>query len=217
MNVPAEILADGPVIPVVVAEHVSDAVAIARALVAGGVRVIELTLRTERALDAIRAITEQVEDVTVGAGTITRPAEVELCMRAGAKFGVSPGLTPALADAATFNGLPLLPGVMTPSEVMLARDAGYQRLKFFPAHLAGGPSMLTALSGPFPDMTFCPTGGVTISNAGEYLALANVACVGGSWLVPREAIANRDWPQITRLASESRALARKWQAAGPSP
>ena len=209
-----EILRVGAVIPVIVIERFDDAVPLARALVAGGVRVLELTLRTPAALQAIKAIAGEVDGVIVGAGTITRAADFERCLRAGAAFGVSPGLTAALADAAKASGLPWLPGVMTPSEVIAARAAGFQQLKLFPAQQAGGIGMLKALAGPFPEVAFCPTGGISATNARDYLSLPNVACVGGSWLAPAEAIAAGDWTRITALAREAQAL-RNVAATGP--
>lgn len=201
-----DILRAGPVIPVIVIERHEQAVPLARALVAGGVRVLEVTLRTPAALQAMRAIADEVEGAIVGAGTITRPDEFAQCRKAGAVFGVSPGLTAELAAAAAASRLPWLPGVMTPTEVIAARAAGFQQLKLFPAQQAGGTGMLKALIGPFPDVTFCPTGGITAANAREYLALPNVACVGGSWLAPPEAIAAGDWAHITALARAAQAL-----------
>ena len=182
------------------------AVPLARALLAGGVRVLEVTLRTPVALEAIRAIASEVEDAIVGVGTITRPEDFALAAAAGARFGVSPGLTPALIDAARASPLPLLPGVMTPAEVIAARAAGFTELKLFPAQQAGGIGMLKALGSPFPDVTFCPTGGVTPESAPDFLALPNVACVGGSWLTPKDAIAQSDWKRITALARAAAAL-----------
>jgi 2-dehydro-3-deoxyphosphogluconate aldolase/(4S)-4-hydroxy-2-oxoglutarate aldolase len=205
MNV-IEIMRIGPVIPVIVIERVEHAVPLARALVAGGVRVLELTLRTAVALEAIEAIADEVEGAIVGVGTITRPEDFRRSLAAGALFGVSPGLTPELAAAARASGLPLLPGVMTPSDVIAARAAGYTELKLFPAQQAGGLGMLKALGGPFPDVTFCPTGGVTAESAPQFLALRNVACVGGSWLTPADAVATGDWARIERLAREAAAL-----------
>jgi 2-dehydro-3-deoxyphosphogluconate aldolase/(4S)-4-hydroxy-2-oxoglutarate aldolase len=201
-----EIMRVGPVIPVIVIERLDDAVPLARALLAGGVRVLELTLSTPVALQAMEAIAGKVEGAIVGAGTITRPEDVGRCLDAGATFGVSPGLTAALIAAAKASRLPLLPGVMTPSEVMTARAAGFQQLKLFPAHQAGGVGLLKALAGPFADVMFCPTGGINAGNAREYLGLSNVACVGGSWLAPPEAIAAGDWASITALAREAQAL-----------
>jgi 2-dehydro-3-deoxyphosphogluconate aldolase / (4S)-4-hydroxy-2-oxoglutarate aldolase len=208
MNV-LEIMRTGPVIPVVVVEKIEHAVPLAKALVAGGVRVLELTLRTRIALQAIEAIAREVEGAIVGVGTITRPEDFEQSIKAGAVFGVSPGLTPALASAAKDSALPLLPGVMTPSDVIAARAAGFSELKLFPAQQAGGIGMLRALAGPFPDVTFCPTGGVSAATAPDFLALPNVACVGGSWLTPRDAIEAGDWARITALAREATALQRR--------
>jgi len=204
-----EILRMGPVIPVIVIDRLEHAVPLARALVAGGVRVLELTLRTPVALQAMQAIVSEVEGAIVGAGTITRPEDFEACRKAGAVFGVSPGLTAELVAGANASGLPLLPGVMTPSEVIAARAAGFRQLKLFPAQQAGGTGMLRALAGPFPDTVFCPTGGVNATNAPEYLAAPNVACVGGSWLAPSDAMTAGDWARITALARESRALRGK--------
>jgi len=205
MNV-RELMRIGPVIPVIVIEDPAQAVPLARALLAGGVRVLEVTLRTPVALDAIRAIASEVEGVLVGVGTITRPEDFALAAAAGARFGVSPGLTPALIQAARASPLPLLPGVMTPAEIIAARAAGFTELKLFPAQQAGGIGMLKALGSPFPDVTFCPTGGVTQESAPDFLALPNVACVGGSWLTPKEAVARKDWERITTLARAAAAL-----------
>jgi 2-dehydro-3-deoxyphosphogluconate aldolase/(4S)-4-hydroxy-2-oxoglutarate aldolase len=201
-----QIMRTGPVIPVIVVERAEHAVPLAKALVAGGVRVLELTLRTPVALAAIEAIAQQVEGAIVGVGTITRPEDFDLSKKAGAVFGVSPGLTPALVAAAANSGLPLLPGVMTPSDVIAARAAGFTELKLFPAQQAGGIGMLKALGGPFPDLTFCPTGGVTPATAPDFLALPNVACVGGSWLTPRDAVAAGDWARVTELARQAAGL-----------
>ena len=204
-----ELMRTGPVIPVIVIEKVEHAVPLARALVAGGVRVLEVTLRTTVALQAVEAIARDVEGAIVGVGTITRPEDFARSMSAGAVFGVSPGLTPVLASAAKDSALPLLPGVMTPSDVITARAAGFSELKLFPAQQAGGIGMLRALAGPFPDVTFCPTGGVSAATAPDFLALPNVACVGGSWLTPRDAIDAGDWSRITALAREATALQRR--------
>ena len=208
MNV-LEIMRIGSVIPVIVVEKIEHAVPLARALVAGGVRVLELTLRTPVALQAIEAIAREVEGAIVGVGTITRTEDFERSIKAGAVFGVSPGLTPALVATARASALPLLPGVMTPSDVIAARAAGFNELKLFPAQQAGGIGMLRALAGPFPDVTFCPTGGVSAATAPDFLALPNVACVGGSWLTPRDAIDAGDWARITALAREATALHRR--------
>lgn len=198
----------GPVIPVIVIADLAHAVPLARSLVEGGVRVLEVTLRTPAGLAAVKAIAREVPEAIVGVGTLTRPEEFAQSLDAGATFGVSPGLTPALIDAARASGLPLLPGVMTPSDVIAARAAGFNALKLFPAQQAGGVGMLKALGGPFPETTFCPTGGINAATAADYLALSNVACVGGSWLTPSDAIAAGDWARITRLASETAALRR---------
>jgi len=202
MNV-LELMRVGPVIPVIIIDELAQAVPLAEALVAGGVKVLEVTLRTPVAIEAIRAISRQVEGAIVGVGTISRPEDFGQALDAGASFGVSPGLTPALIEAAGKSGLPLLPGVMTPSDVIAARAAGYTELKLFPAQQAGGIGMLKALGSPFPDVTFCPTGGVTAASAPEFLALPNVACVGGSWLTPRDAVTAGDWKKITALARET--------------
>lgn len=201
-----EVLRVGPVIPVIVLDDLAQAVPLANALVAGGVRVLEVTLRTPVALAAIRAIAREVPEAIVGVGTLTRPEDFTEAMDVGARFGVSPGLTPALIEAARDSGLPLLPGVMTPSDVIAARLAGFRELKLFPAQQAGGIGMLRALSGPFPDVTFCPTGGITAETAPEFLALPNVACVGGSWLTPGAALATGDWDAITALARQASCL-----------
>jgi 2-dehydro-3-deoxyphosphogluconate aldolase/(4S)-4-hydroxy-2-oxoglutarate aldolase len=201
-----EVMRVGPVIPVIILDDLRHAVPLATALVAGGVRVLEITLRTAAALPAIRAIAAEVRDAIVGVGTITRPEHLAEAAAAGARFGVSPGLTPALVDAARASGLPFLPGVMTPSDVIAARGAGFSELKLFPAEQAGGIGMLKALGSPFPDVTFCPTGGVTPESAPRYLALPNVACVGGSWLAPKDAMAAGKWDEITNLARAAASL-----------
>lgn len=205
MNV-LQIMRTGPVIPVIVIERLEDAVPLARALVAGGIRVLELTLRTPVALKAIEAIANEVEGAITGVGTITRAEDFDAALKAGALFGVSPGLTPELIAAARDSALPLLPGVMTPSDVIAARAAGFTELKLFPAQQAGGVGMLKALGGPFPDVRFCPTGGIGAATAPDFLALPNVACVGGSWLTPADAIAAGDWGRITALARGTAAL-----------
>ena len=196
----------GPVIPVIVLDDADQAVPLARALVSGGVRVLEVTLRTPAGLPAVRAIARDVPGAIVGVGTLTRPDEFAAAREAGARFAVSPGLSPALAEAARTSGLPWLPGVMTPSDVLAARAAGLHQLKLFPAQQAGGIALLKALHGPFPEVVFCPTGGITPESASEFLALPNVACVGGSWLTPKAAIAAGDWTTITRLARHASAL-----------
>lgn len=189
-----------PVIPVIVLERVSDAVPLARALVAGGIRVLEITLRTPVALDCIRAIRAEVPDAICGVGTIINAADVDASIAAGAQFGVSPGTTPSVLAQAQSKGLPLLPGVMNPSDIMLALEAGYSELKLFPAKQAGGVDTLKAFGGPFPQVTFCPTGGIDINSAPSFLALPNVACVGGSWLTPKALVDQQDWAAIEALA-----------------
>ncbi len=201
-----EVMRDAPVIPVIVLHDVRHAVPMARALVEGGIRMLEVTLRTPQALDCMRAIASEVPEAVVGAGTVRSAADAEAAARAGARFAVSPGFTPAVGRACRDQGLPLLPGVATGSEIMLAQEEGHAALKFFPALQAGGAAMLKAWSGPFGDVVFCPTGGISPGNAAEFLALPNVACVGGSWLVPGDALAQGDWARITRLAREAAAL-----------
>jgi 2-dehydro-3-deoxyphosphogluconate aldolase / (4S)-4-hydroxy-2-oxoglutarate aldolase len=210
----AELLSVGPVIPVIVIEDADQAVPLARALVAGGVRVLEVTLRTPAALGAISAIARHVPDAVVGVGTVTEMGQFAAARDAGARFAVSPGLTPALQEAARRAGLPWLPGVMTPSDVIAARAAGLRQLKLFPAQQAGGIGMLKALYGPFPDVVFCPTGGITAATAPDFLALPNVACVGGSWLTPAGAMAAGDWATLTQLAAEASVLRRQHANSG---
>jgi 2-dehydro-3-deoxyphosphogluconate aldolase / (4S)-4-hydroxy-2-oxoglutarate aldolase len=201
-----EIMHASPVIPVIAIEKLEHAVPLARALVAGGIRVLEVTLRTPHGLPAIRAIAQEVPDAILGVGTLTQAEEFGAAREAGAVFGVSPGLTPRLIEASDSSGLPLLPGVMTPSEVMLAREAGFRQLKLFPAMQAGGIGMLNAIAGPLPDVLFCPTGGVSQDNAPQFLACKNVACVGGSWLCPKELMEAGGWDQITALAKAASKL-----------
>ena len=201
-----DILRAGLVMPVVVIDDAAQAVPLARALVAGGIRAIEITLRTGAALEAIQAIARDAPDAIPGVGTAVTPADVLAALDAGAKFIVSPGMTPALAQAAIGSGLPFLPGVATASELMAGMAAGLSAFKFFPAAQAGGIDGLKALGGPFPNVRFCPTGGVSATNAAAYLALPNVACVGGSWLAPRDLIAAGDFARIEQLAREASAL-----------
>jgi 2-dehydro-3-deoxyphosphogluconate aldolase / (4S)-4-hydroxy-2-oxoglutarate aldolase len=197
------VMQDAPVIPVIVLHDVNHAVPMARALVAGGIRMLEVTLRTPVALQCMERIANDVLEAVVGAGTVRTPAEAQAAARAGARFAVSPGFTQAVGQACRDHGLPLLPGVATGSEIMMAQEAGYTELKFFPAMQAGGPAMLKAWSGPFFDVKFCPTGGVSEANAQDFLSLPNVVCVGGSWLVPPEALAQGDWQRVTALAAEA--------------
>lgn len=202
----SEIMHASPVIPVIAIDDLEHAVPMAQALVAGGIKVLEVTLRTAHGLAAIRAIAKQVPDAILGVGTLTQRDEFVAARDAGAVFGVSPGLTAELIAGAKSSGLPLLPGVMTPSEVMVARAAGFRQVKLFPAVPAGGVAMLNAIAGPLPDMLFCPTGGISQQTAAQFLACPNVACVGGSWLTPRDAMAAQDWARITELARAASAL-----------
>jgi 2-dehydro-3-deoxyphosphogluconate aldolase/(4S)-4-hydroxy-2-oxoglutarate aldolase len=207
MNTPSftalQVMQDAPVIPVIVLNDVAHAVPMARALVAGGIRMLEVTLRTPQALACMEAIAKEVPDAVVGAGTVRSAADAKAAANAGAKFAVSPGYTSAVGQACRDQGLSLLPGVATGSEIMMAQEDGFTELKFFPAMQAGGPAMLKAWGGPFFDVRFCPTGGVTPQNAHEFLSLSNVACVGGSWLVPADALAKGDWDRIEQLAREA--------------
>ena len=205
---PLELAAHGPVIPVIVLHRVADAVPLAQALVDGGVRVLEVTLRTPVALQCMREIIRAVPGAIVGAGTIRSVADAEAAKDAGCAFGVSPGFVTRLGHACRNLGLPLLPGVATASEVMAANADGYQFLKFFPASAAGGLPMLKALAGPFPDVMFCPTGGITAETAPQFLALPNVKVCGGSWLTPQDAVDSGDWSRITALAKAATALRR---------
>ena len=203
---PLDLATHGPVIPVIVLQRVADAVPLARALVAGGVKVLEITLRTPVALDCMRAIAGEVPEAIVGAGTIRSVADAKASLAAGCRFGVTPGYSPDIGRACQDIGLPLLPGVATASEVMAANADGYDFLKFFPATAAGGIPMLKALHGPFGDVLFCPTGGITPETAPQFLALPNVKVCGGSWLTPQDAVDRQDWARITALAAVASAL-----------
>jgi len=203
---PLDLASHGPVIPVIVIDRAEHAVPMARALLEGGVRVLEITLRTAAALAAIEAIARALPEAIVGAGTVRTTADAEAAASAGARFAVSPGCTPGVVAACRAAGLPLLPGAATASEVMLAAEMGFSFLKFFPASAAGGTAMLKAWASPFADMAFCPTGGITAGTAADYLALPNVKVVGGSWLTPADALGSGDWARITRLAREASAL-----------
>ena len=196
----------GPVIPVIVLQRLDDALPLAEALLAGGVKVLEVTLRTPVGLAAIEAIAKALPEAVVGAGTLRSAADAQAARDAGARFGVSPGYTALLGAACRRIGLPLLPGVATASEVMAAQADGLDFLKFFPAAQAGGRAMLKALAGPFPDVAFCPTGGISAETAPQYLALPNVRVCGGSWLTPADALDSGDWARITRLARAAQAL-----------
>ncbi|MQY11238.1 KHG/KDPG aldolase [Streptomyces sp. RB5] len=204
--VPSSVLDIAPVIPVVVLDDAEQAVPLARALVAGGLRAVEITLRTPAAVDAIRAVAAEVPEAVVGAGTVLRAADVERAAEAGARFLVSPGWTPALVDAMQKSNLPFLPGVSTASEVVGLLERGVTEMKFFPAEAAGGVPYLKALVSPFPQVRFCPTGGMTAAGAPAYLRLPNVACVGGSWMLPADAVGARDWGRVEKLAAEAAAL-----------
>lgn len=203
-----ELVAHGPVIPVIVIHQIEDAVPMAQALVDGGVRVLEVTLRTPVALQCMEAIARAVPEAILGAGTVRSAADAQAAKNAGCAFAVSPGYTSAIGQACRDLDLPLLPGTATGSEVMQANADGYTFLKFFPAMQAGGVGMLKALAGPFTDVVFCPTGGITLASAPEFLALPNVKVCGGSWLTPNDAVQARDWARITRLAREASALRR---------
>ncbi|MET8767276.1 bifunctional 4-hydroxy-2-oxoglutarate aldolase/2-dehydro-3-deoxy-phosphogluconate aldolase [Streptomyces sp. NPDC004658] len=202
----ASVLDLAPVVPVVVLTDAADAVPLARALVAGGLPAIEVTLRTPAAPAAIRAIAAEVPEAVVGAGTVLTPEQVDACTAAGARFLVSPGWTDALLDAMRGSGVPFLPGVSTTSEVVALLERGVREMKFFPAQAAGGTAYLRSLAGPLPQARFCPTGGIGPETAPEYLALPNVGCVGGSWMVPAEAVAAGDWGRIEELARTAAGL-----------
>ncbi|MEV4890755.1 bifunctional 4-hydroxy-2-oxoglutarate aldolase/2-dehydro-3-deoxy-phosphogluconate aldolase [Nonomuraea sp. NPDC055795] len=195
-----------PVVPVVVIDDVETAVPLARALVAGGLPVIEVTLRTAAALESIARIAAEVPDAVIGAGTIRSAADIAAAVGAGSKFLVSPGTTPALAEALLGSGVPFLPGAATASEVMALAERGVKELKFFPAEAAGGLPYLKSLAGPLPDVRFCPTGGIRPATAPDYLALPNVGCVGGTWLTPADALAAGDWARVEKLAAQAAAL-----------
>jgi 2-dehydro-3-deoxyphosphogluconate aldolase / (4S)-4-hydroxy-2-oxoglutarate aldolase len=204
----AGILSLSPVVPVLVFRDADHAVPAARALLRGGLRVLEVTLRTPAALEALRRIAAEVPEAVVGAGTVLRASQLDEAKAAGAGFCVSPGFTPELLAAARGAGMPLLPGASTPAECMMLLDQGYRHLKFFPAEASGGIALLKALASPLAEVTFCPTGGIDLARARDYLALPNVACIGGSWLTPADALEAGDWGRIETLAREAAALAR---------
>lgn len=205
----AAIAARAPVIPVLTIEVPEKAVPLARALVRGGLPVLEVTLRTQAALAALRAIADEVPEAIVGAGTVMDPAQLDQVQRAGARFAVSPGCTQALARAARSSGMPFLPGIQSVSEAMVLAELGFEILKFFPADAAGGLTWIKAVGAPLSGVQFCPTGGITAETAAGYLALPNVACVGGSWVAPRVAVATGDWQSVERLAAAAAALKRR--------
>jgi 2-dehydro-3-deoxyphosphogluconate aldolase / (4S)-4-hydroxy-2-oxoglutarate aldolase len=198
-----------PVIPVVTINDPAHAAPVARALLAGGINIIELTLRTERAVEALMAVAEEVPEIRLGAGSVLTPEQADLAVKSGARFLVSPGASPRLLQHLVGLDVPVLPGVATVSEVLTAVDQGLTDLKFFPAGPAGGPAYLAAIGGPVPNVRFCPTGGVTADNMADYLRLRNVPCVGGSWLTPASALTGGDWASITRLAAAALAAARR--------
>ena len=200
------IMQDAPVIPVIVLHNAEHAVPMAKALLAGGIRVLEVTLRTPQGLACIEAIAKQLPEAIVGAGTVRNAADAAAAALAGARFAVSPGYTGKLGQACRDLNLPLLPGVATSSEIMMAQEDGFTELKFFPAVQSGGIQMLKAWQGPFGELRFCPTGGISPGNAAEFLALSNVVCVGGSWLVPASAVESGNWSLITELAQATQAL-----------
>jgi 2-dehydro-3-deoxyphosphogluconate aldolase/(4S)-4-hydroxy-2-oxoglutarate aldolase len=205
-SAPESLLSVVPVIPVVVIDDLAHAVPVARALVEGGLPVIELTLRTPVALDAIRAIATEVPEILVGAGTIVSPGQAKLAVDAGAQFLVSPGSTPTLLASMADSGVPFLPGTATVSEVLAVLEAGFTEMKFFPAEASGGAPYLKSIASPLPDARFCPTGGITSASASSYLSLPNVGCVGGSWLTPAELLATGAWEQVSALAAAAAAL-----------
>jgi len=196
----------GPVIPVIEIDHEDDALPLGEALLKGGVRVLEITLRTRAALGAIERLAKGLPDAIVGAGTVLAPKDVKNAKDAGAQFAISPGLTRDLAETCTALRLPLLPGAVTATEIMIARDMGFRHFKFFPAGSSGGAAAVKALGGPFADIVFCPTGGISAETAPAYLSLPNVACVGGSWIAPKALIAEKNWAKITELAAATRGL-----------
>ncbi|WP_424887725.1 bifunctional 4-hydroxy-2-oxoglutarate aldolase/2-dehydro-3-deoxy-phosphogluconate aldolase [Streptomyces sp. XH2] len=210
----ASVLGLAPVLPVAVLSDAADAVPLARALVAGGLPAIEVTLRTDAALDAIRAVAAEVPEAAVGAGTVLSPARAAAAVRAGARFLVSPGWTDPLLAALRAAGVPFLPGVSTVSEVMALLERGVREMKFFPAQAAGGAPYLASLASPLPEARFCPTGGIGPATAPAYLSLPNVGCVGGSWMLPRDVLARRDWGRVTELAREAAGLRRGPDGAG---
>lgn len=200
---PKRVLNEGPVMPVIVIQDLNDAVPLAKALLAGGIKVLEITLRTPIALDAIKLIKQEVEGVVVGVGTVTTPQQLAAAEEAGAVFAISPGLTPTLLNAAIAGNIALIPGISTLSELMTGMEYGLDHFKFFPAEAAGGVAMLKSIAGPMPSVTFCPTGGISLKNYNDYLQLSNVACVGGSWLVPSDIVITKNWDKVTELAKQA--------------
>lgn len=199
---PKDIFAMGPIIPVLVIKNVEDALPIARALLAAGIKVLEVTLRTPAALDVIKIIADELPEAYIGSGTVINREMLQRCQEAGAKFAISPGLTKNLLQAGNEGNIALIPGISSISEMMDAIDFGYDHLKFFPAEASGGIKAIQSISGPFPDIRFCPTGGINLNNVSNYLALPNIVCCGGSWLVTDEIVKNKDWSKITELAEQ---------------
>lgn len=200
---PKELFEMGNVVPVLVIHNVEDAVPIAKALISAGIKVLEVTLRTDAALDVIRKIADEVPEAIIGAGTVTNPAQYQAACDAGAKFIISPGLTRELLQAANDGNVALIPGVSSISEMMKGLDYGYDHFKFFPAEASGGVKAIKSIGGPFPHVRFCPTGGISLDNINDYLALSNVDCCGGSWLVPDSVVNDKDWASIEQLAKEA--------------
>lgn len=200
---PKELFAMGPIVPVLVINKVEDALPIAEALLAANIKVLEVTLRTPAALDVISIIAKELPEAVVGSGTVTNRQQFQQSIDAGAKFAISPGLTRDLLKAGNEGEIALIPGISSISDLMDASDLGYDHLKFFPAEASGGVNAIKSIGGPFPDITFCPTGGINLKNVRDYLALSNVACCGGSWLVPNDAVENKNWAEITKLSKEA--------------
>lgn len=206
---PEQVFATSPIVPVMVIEHVEDAIPLAKALAEGGINVFEITLRTDAAIDSIRSISQAMPESMVGAGTVLTPEQYDAVVEAGAKFVISPGAPARLLKHAASHPVALIPGVSTPTEIMEAMDLGYDHLKFFPAEANGGAKALKAISAPLPQVSFCPTGGVNAENMAQYQALSCVKTVGGTWMIPADAIANKDWTRITQLTKEALAEASK--------
>jgi len=205
---PKDIFAMGPIVPVLVINKVEDALPIAEALLAANVKVLEVTLRTPVALDVISIIAKELPEAIIGSGTVTNRHQLQQSIDAGAKFAISPGLTKDLLQAGNEGNIALIPGISSISELMDGADFGYDHLKFFPAEASGGVNAIKSIGGPFPDIKFCPTGGINLKNVRDYLALSNVACCGGSWLVPNNVVENKDWSAITKLANEALAFVK---------
>ncbi len=205
---PKDLFAMGPIVPVLVIDRVEDALPIAEALLAADVKVLEVTLRTPSALDVISAIAKELPEAVIGSGTVTNRQQLQQSIDAGAKFAISPGLTKDLLQAGNESEIALIPGISSISELMDASDFGYDHLKFFPAEASGGVNAIKSIGGPFPDIKFCPTGGINLNNVRDYLALPNVICCGGSWLVPNQAVVSKNWSQITQLANEAIAFVK---------